>query len=141
MRRTFTAISNADETVFSLIRNMLTSSIRFIAAKGAKSSGGSIQLLCHVKPGVNATREGIAAVTEERIDVFVAAQAREGEANKAVREVIARALSIPKSDVDISKGMKSREKTITVNNINTKNTTAEEEIERIKTTLQKSVNS
>lgn len=68
---------------------MLAPAIRFIAAKGSKAQGGSIQLLCHVKPGVNAKREGIGAMTDDYIEVCVAAQAREGEANKAVREVIA----------------------------------------------------
>ncbi|KAF1937504.1 YggU-like protein, partial [Clathrospora elynae] len=75
---------------------------------------GAIHLLCHVKPGVNANREGIAAVTDDNIEVCVAAQARDGEANKAVREVIADALRVPKSDVEVVKGLKSREKTVAV---------------------------
>ena len=69
---------------------MLMSAIRFIAAKGSKAHAGSIQLLCHVKPGVSANREGVSAVTDEAIEVCVAAQARDGEANKAVREVVAK---------------------------------------------------
>lgn len=68
---------------------MLTSAIRYIVPKGPRVKGGSIQLLCHVKPGAHAKREGVAAVTDEQIELCVAAQAREGEANKAVREVIA----------------------------------------------------
>jgi uncharacterized protein YggU (UPF0235/DUF167 family) len=67
---------------------MLGPAIRFFAAKG-KAQVAYIQLLCHVKPGVNANREGIAAVSDEAIEVCVAAQAKEGEANKAVREVVA----------------------------------------------------
>lgn len=67
---------------------MLQPAIRFIAAK-SKTQGASIQLLCHVKPGVSAKREGIAAVTDEGIELCISAQAREGEANKAVREMIA----------------------------------------------------
>lgn len=67
---------------------MLTPAIRFVATKG-KAQGGTIRLLCHVKPGVSASRAGIAAVSDEAVEVCVAAQAREGEANKAVREVIA----------------------------------------------------
>ncbi|KAF2195410.1 YggU-like protein [Zopfia rhizophila CBS 207.26] len=119
---------------------MLSPAIRFIAAKrGSKTQGGSVQLLCHVKPGVSANREGIAAVSNEQIELCVAAQAREGEANKAVREVIAKVLKVPKSDVEIAKGMKSREKTVVVSNIVTKNKTPEEEIERIKIILQENV--
>lgn len=45
---------------------------------------------------------------------------------------------MPKSDVEIAKGMKSREKTVVINNIPTK-CTPEEEIERIKIILQEGV--
>ena len=88
------------------------SAIRFIAGKAAKArtSTGIIQLLCHVRPGASANREGITAV----IDVCVTAQAREGEANAAVRTFIAKTLKVPKSDIEITKGLKSREKTITI---------------------------
>lgn len=68
---------------------MMGPAIRFITAKGHKVKSGSIQLLCLVKPGVNAKRQGIEAVTDDGIELCVAAQAREGEANKAVRELIA----------------------------------------------------
>jgi uncharacterized protein YggU (UPF0235/DUF167 family) len=142
---------------------MMSSAIRFITAKSPKVKSGSIQLLCHVKPGVNAKREGIGEVTDSEIEVCVAAQAREGEANKAVRELIAevnlriaphfrahsyaisnhiltfiKILRVPKSDVEIAKGMKSREKTVIVNNITTKST-PEEEVDRIRIILQESV--
>ncbi|KAF2477854.1 DUF167-domain-containing protein [Lindgomyces ingoldianus] len=120
---------------------MLTPAVRFIAAKGSKAQGGSIQLLCHVKPGVSANREGIATVTTERIEVCVAAQAREGGANKAVREVIAKVFKVPKSDVEIVKGMKSREKTVVINNFASKNKTPEEDVEIIKIILQESADS
>jgi uncharacterized protein YggU (UPF0235/DUF167 family) len=128
--------------------------IRFIATKG-KVLGGTFQLICHVKPGVNASREGIAAVSDEAIEVCVAAQAREGEANKAVREVIAEAkltfklvnlyanctqvLKLPKSDVEVVKGVKSREKTVAIHNVFTKNTSPKEEVERIRAMLRESV--
>ncbi|KAF2005898.1 hypothetical protein P154DRAFT_518143 [Amniculicola lignicola CBS 123094] len=69
---------------------MSAPAIRFIIAKGSKSQIGSIQLLCHVKPGVSANREGIAAVTDEQIELCVAARAQEGGANRAVREVISK---------------------------------------------------
>lgn len=119
---------------------MLTPAIRFVAAKGAKGQGAAtVQLLCHVKPGVSAKREGIGSISDEAIEVCVAAQARDGEANKAVREVIADALRVPKSDVDIAKGMKSREKTVAVN-VTNRNNTPEAEVERIRDLLLGSVN-
>jgi uncharacterized protein (TIGR00251 family) len=115
------------------------SAIRFIAGKVAKArtSTGIIQLLCHVKPGVSDSREGIAAVTDEAIDVCVTAQAREGEANAAVRIVIAKTLKLPKSDVEISKGLKSREKTITIHT--GKHITPDREVERIRALLSSSI--
>ena len=91
------------------------SAIRFVAGKQGKGrlASDTIQLLCRVKANVNANREGIAAVTDQLIDTCVAAQAR-GQANTAIKAVIAKMLKVPKSDVDIAKGTKSREKTITV---------------------------
>lgn len=98
---------------------------------------GTVQLFCHIKPGASANREGITAVTDEIIDVCVAAQAREGEANTAVRIVIAKTLKVPKSDVEIAKGMKSREKTVAIQL--GPNITPAEEIERIRDLLASSV--
>ena len=113
--------------------------IRLVAAKGAKGqSSTALQLICHVKPGVSPNREGVASVSEESIEVCVAAQARDGEANKAVRDVIADALRVPKSDVAVTKGMKSREKTVAVNLMEVKGT-MEEEVERIKNILLEGV--
>jgi uncharacterized protein (TIGR00251 family) len=108
--------------------------IRFVASKSAKNCMGTIQLLCHVKPGVSARREGIVAVSDERIEMCVAAQPKDGEANKAVRQVIADALRVARSDVEVIKGMKSREKTVAVQ-ADIKGT-AEEEVTRIRTLLE-----
>lgn len=109
--------------------------VRFVAGKAAKGrvAAGTIQLLCHVKPGASANREGITSVTDDMIDICVAAQAREGEANTAVRIVIAQTLKIPKSDVGIAKGMKSREKTVTIRI--GPNITPADEVQRIRTLL------
>ncbi|PSN64230.1 hypothetical protein BS50DRAFT_636434 [Corynespora cassiicola Philippines] len=118
---------------------MLPPAIRFVAARGAKAPEATVQLLCHVKPGVHADREGIASVTSEAIQVCVAARAREGEANRAVRNVIAEALRVPKSNVQVAKGLKSREKTLIVSNLTMQNRTPEAEMERIRIILQESV--
>lgn len=79
-------------------------------------------------------------MTDDAIDLCVSAQAREGEANKAIREMIAEVLKVPKSDVEVTKGMKSREKTVVVSNVKIGDRNAEEEAERIKIILQESVN-
>ena len=92
--------------------------IRFVAAS-TKSELGSIHLQCHVKPGASKQREGVAALTEEAVELCVAAAAREGEANKAVRGVISDILKIPKSSVEVIKGQKSRDKTIAIFGIDT----------------------
>jgi uncharacterized protein YggU (UPF0235/DUF167 family) len=118
---------------------MFSPAIRLVSAKGAKGcSPATIQLLCHVKPGVNANREGIASVSESGIEVCVAAQAKDGEANKAVREVIADALRVPKSDVDVIKGLKSREKIVAINITRVKSA-PEDEVERIRAKLMESM--
>ncbi|KAI4675804.1 uncharacterized protein J4E84_009957 [Alternaria hordeiaustralica] len=108
--------------------------IRFVASKSAKNSSGTVHLLCHVKPGVSAQREGIAAVSDERIEICVAAQPKDGEANRAVREVIAGALRVAKSDVEVVKGMKSRDKTVVVRTGVVG--TAEEEVNHIRAVLE-----
>jgi uncharacterized protein YggU (UPF0235/DUF167 family) len=87
--------------------------IRLVAAS-TKSQSPSIHLQCHVKPGASKRREGVTAITDEAIELCVAAAAREGEANKAAREVIGKILKVPKSNVEIIKGLKLREKTIAI---------------------------
>ncbi|TVY89771.1 UPF0235 protein [Lachnellula willkommii] len=103
--------------------------IRHVASS-SKSALGYIYLQCHVKPGASKQREGIASVSENVIEVCVSAQAREGESNKAVREVLSSVslstvqdeivLKCPKSDVEIVRGMKSRNKTVAIGGIDTK---------------------
>lgn len=53
-------------------------------------------------------------MTDDAIDICVAAQAREGKANTAVKDMIAKTLRVPKSDVEILRGIKSREKIVAV---------------------------
>ena len=64
-----------------------TSAIRFLAGT-KKDPLGSLRLQCHVKPGASRAREGVLAVTGDVIELCVAAQAREGEANKAVVKLL-----------------------------------------------------
>lgn len=67
--------------------------IRFVAG-AKKSPHGTLYLRCHVKPGAAKSREGILAVTDEAIELRVAAQAREGEANKAVVKLLSEVVPI-----------------------------------------------
>jgi uncharacterized protein len=88
--------------------------VQFIAGKGKKALS-KLSLSCRVKPGASSKREGILSVNDETVELCVAAQAKEGEANKAVRELLAEVLNVAKSDVEIAKGMRSRNKTVLVN--------------------------
>lgn len=92
--------------------------MRFVAS--STKALGSVHLHCRVKPGASKQREGVLSITNDVIEVCVAAQAREGESNKAVRGVISDILRVPKSEVEIVKGSKSRDKTLAITGIDAK---------------------
>ncbi|KAI1260287.1 DUF167-domain-containing protein [Xylariaceae sp. FL1019] len=73
-----------------------------------------LQLHCQVRPGASKSREGIVAITEESIQLCVSAQAQDGKANRAVLEVLSNVLGVPKSNLQIVNGLKSKEKTISL---------------------------
>ncbi|KAF6802150.1 duf167 domain protein [Colletotrichum sojae] len=95
---------------------MTSTAVRFVSGT-KKSPLGTLYLQCHVKPGASRVREGVAAVTDATIELCVAAQAREGEANKAVVKLLSEVLGLPKSDLAITQGLKSRDKTVAVSNV------------------------
>lgn len=66
---------------------MASSAIRFVAGT-KKSPLGTLYLQCHVKPGASRVREGVTAVTDATVELCVSAQAKEGEANKAVVKLL-----------------------------------------------------
>ena len=64
-----------------------STAIRLIA--GTKSSPlGTLQLICRVRPGAAASREGVTALADDAVELCVSAPARDGEANKAVLRVL-----------------------------------------------------
>ncbi|KAI5920569.1 YggU-like protein [Camillea tinctor] len=101
-----------------------------------KSSAEFLQLRCHVRPGASKVREGVAAVTDEAIELCVSAPPQDGKANKAVIEILSEVGAVPtsvnltvlfrdqgclvmlsratKSDLQITHGSKTRDKTISV---------------------------
>lgn len=93
-----------------------SSAIRFVTGT-KKSPLGSLHLQLHVKPGASKNREGVIAITDDAIELCVAAQAREGEANKAVVQVLSSVLGVPKSSLQLTHGLKSRDKTVVLNGI------------------------
>ncbi|KAI0007867.1 DUF167-domain-containing protein [Xylariaceae sp. FL0662B] len=79
-----------------------------------KASTETLLLRCHVRPGASKVREGVTGITDEVIQLCVSAQAVDGKSNKAVIEVLSETLGVAKSDVQITHGLKSRDKTIAV---------------------------
>ncbi|RKF64895.1 putative duf167 domain protein [Erysiphe neolycopersici] len=71
-----------------------------------------VQLRCHIKTGVAANRQGIHFVTDNLVTIGVFAKPKDGEANKAVIDIISQSLSWPRSDLQIIKGLKSQYKTV-----------------------------
>ncbi|KAF4980944.1 hypothetical protein FZEAL_3164 [Fusarium zealandicum] len=93
-----------------------SSAIRFVTGS-KKSPLGSLHLQLRVKPGAHKNREGVSAITEDSIELCVAAQAREGEANKAVVQVLSSVLGVPKSRLQLTHGLKSRDKTVVLEGV------------------------
>ncbi|KAF5011542.1 hypothetical protein FDECE_2353 [Fusarium decemcellulare] len=93
-----------------------SSAVRFVTGS-KKSPLGSLHLQLRVKPGASKNREGVTAVTDDAIELCVAAQAREGEANKAVVQVLSSVLGVPKSSFQLTHGLKSRDKTVVLQGV------------------------
>ncbi|KAJ3565564.1 hypothetical protein NPX13_g7458 [Xylaria arbuscula] len=83
-------------------------------AQSKSSAAETVLLRCHVKPGASKAREGVVAITDEVIELCVSAPPQDGKANKAVLEVLSEALGMPRSDLQVTHGLKSRDKTISV---------------------------
>ncbi len=69
----------------------------------------------HVQPKASSNR---VTVVEGRIKVYVTAAPEKGRANKAVIEVLARELGVPKSVVSIKSGERSRTKLVEIKGLN-----------------------
>ncbi|KAM7207964.1 hypothetical protein V8F20_001758 [Naviculisporaceae sp. PSN 640] len=105
----------------------------WFAAATKKSLGGTLYIRCHVKPGASKAREGVTSVNDEAVEVCVSARAQEGEANKAVVKLFSEVLNVPKSDLQITQGHKSRSKTIAL----AVDTSEEECLHKVKASLDK----
>ncbi|KAH7325064.1 hypothetical protein B0I35DRAFT_476260 [Stachybotrys elegans] len=85
--------------------------VRFVQ-KTKKAGLGFLELQLHVKPGASRAREGVLAIRADAVELCVSAQAREGEANKAVVELLSDVLGVPRSRLQLARGIKSRDKTV-----------------------------
>ena len=77
-----------------------------------KDIGGGVTIDVLVTP--RAARERLGPVVDGRLKVAVTAPPVEGEANAAVRALLARALGVPKGAVEVLRGETGRRKTVRV---------------------------
>jgi uncharacterized protein len=69
----------------------------------------------HVQPG--ARRSGLSGIHGETLKVVVREKARQGAANEAVCGLVAHALGVPKSSVEVLSGHRSRRKRLMVHGL------------------------
>lgn len=63
--------------------------LHYVAGSGSKSKlPAVVYLRCHVKPRASKVREGVTAVTDDAVEVCVAAVPKDGESNRAVLAVL-----------------------------------------------------
>ncbi|KAL4800998.1 hypothetical protein BDV19DRAFT_352521, partial [Aspergillus venezuelensis] len=99
----------------------------------------NLQIACRVKPNASKNQEGITAIGTDQVSIAVAAVPRDGEANTAVARVIARVFNVPKSDVSVIHGLKSRDKTVCISDLNIGKASDEEFLEKAGQHLQDAV--
>jgi uncharacterized protein (TIGR00251 family) len=78
----------------------------------AKRVAGGWLLAIHAQPG--AKRSGIAGLHGDALKVRIAASPVEGQANDELLAFVAEALGVPKKNVTLVKGARSRHKTVSV---------------------------
>ena len=80
-----------------------------------KPASNGVLLLIHLQP--RASKNGISGVHGGRLKIRVTAPPVDSKANEALREFLAESFGISKSQVQIVKGEKSRQKTVMVEGI------------------------
>ncbi len=80
-----------------------------------RAVAGGVEIAVKLKPG--SSRKGIAGLEGEQLAVAVHARPTGGEANRALIRFLADAIGVPASSIVISRGMKSRVKTVLVEGI------------------------
>eukprot|EP00823_Brevimastigomonas_motovehiculus_P000610 TRINITY_DN1075_c0_g1_i1.p1 TRINITY_DN1075_c0_g1~~TRINITY_DN1075_c0_g1_i1.p1 ORF type:complete len:151 (+),score=46.28 TRINITY_DN1075_c0_g1_i1:65-517(+) len=82
-----------------------------------QSKDGSVRLSVNVKPG--AKKSEVVSLSPD-LEVRLAAQPREGEANKELQEFMAQCLNLNKSSVELLRGQKSRAKLLLIKGLQAK---------------------
>ncbi|KAJ5908417.1 hypothetical protein N7495_001099 [Penicillium taxi] len=95
---------------------MSPSMLRLVASKSQNSLRYNLHVACSVKPNVSANRVGVTVEGSDRANLSVAVSAvpRDGASNRAVMQMIAEVLKVPKSSVEVLRGAKSREKVLCI---------------------------
>ena len=83
----------------------------------AANVGGVPSCVITVKVVPGSSRDAIVGVLGDRLKMKVSAPPEAGKANRAVRELIARALGVPKSHVEVIAGVSNADKTIRVRGV------------------------
>ena len=74
--------------------------------------GADLVLQLHVQP--RASREGLAEVGARGLKVRLTAAPVEGEANEALRKLLAREFRVPKADIELERGSSGRHKQVRI---------------------------
>lgn len=77
-----------------------------------RAADGGVEIALHVQPG--AARCEISGLHGNALKIRIAAQAVDGAANGALLEFLARCLGLPRKEVRIVRGEKSRRKAVWV---------------------------
>jgi uncharacterized protein (TIGR00251 family) len=87
------------------------------AQGGARATGAEALLAVKVVPG--GSRDAVVGMTGDRLRVKVAAPPEGGRANRAVLDLLAARLGVPRADLRIVRGETSARKTIAVRGLST----------------------
>ena len=68
------------------------------------------KILVNLKPG--SSQEKIIQMSEDEYTVFLRAKPHDGEANTALIKMLSKHFHVPKTTINITRGLKSRSKTI-----------------------------
>lgn len=80
-----------------------------------RDADGGAELLIHVQPG--ARRSGVAGTHGDALKIAVREKATGGAANRAVCELVADLLEVPRSTVELVSGHRSRRKRLRVGGV------------------------
>lgn len=95
---------------------MIRSSAARAARQAVSTPPALVQLAVRVHPGASKSEVTLSDQSEENLQLAarVTARAHDGEANDALRRLLAESLGVSRSRVTIVRGLKSRDKVVSV---------------------------